>query len=286
MLQDAGILITLTLRQWQARKLDRKTSLEVCQNKGAQTDSGNFHKVLISKQHLQPITQLVNKIRNYHYANTLAWSHKGVDFLPSKHYMTYMDKMGTLKDKFEIEVDKFVKIYPTLAKDTALELQSLYDADDYPSAEAVRERFFMDIAATPVPSSGDFRIDLPAKEMKKIKAKLDISLKESAHAAALDLYSRFYTSLAKTCLTLADPNKIFRNTLIFNVEDIAIKIKTMDITESLNLQVLAQDAHNVCNTIEIDSLRENIESRKGALKEFKQILALVEKAYEAFESKK
>ena len=30
MLQDAGLLITLTLRQWQARKLDRAVSLEVC----------------------------------------------------------------------------------------------------------------------------------------------------------------------------------------------------------------------------------------------------------------
>jgi len=286
MLQDAGLLVTLTLRQWQARKLDRKTSLEICQNKGAQIDSGNFHKVLISKHHLQPITQIVNKIRNYHYANTLAWSHKGVDFLPSKHYMTYMDKMGTLKDKFEIEVEKFIKIYPNLAKDTALELQSLYDADDYPSAEAVRERFFMDIALTPVPSSGDFRIDLPSKEMKKIKEKLDVSLKEAGHAAALDLYSRFYTSLAKACLTLADPNKIFRNTLIFNIEDIATKVKTMDITENATLQGLAKDAHDLCNTIEIDKLRESIESRKYALKEFKEILALVETAYEAFESKK
>jgi len=286
MLQDAGLLVTLTLRQWQARKLDRKTSLEICQNKGAQIDSGNFHKVLISKHHLQPITQIVNKIRNYHYANTLAWSHKGVDFLPSKHYMTYMDKMGTLKDKFEIEVEKFIKIYPNLAKDTALELQSLYDADDYPSAEAVRERFFMDIALTPVPSSGDFRIDLPSKEMKKIKEKLDVSLKEAGHAAALDLYSRFYTSLAKACLTLADPNKIFRNTLIFNIEDIATKVKTMDITENATLQTLAKDAHDLCNTIEIDKLRESIESRKYALKEFKEILALVETAYEAFESKK
>ena len=286
MLQDAGLLVTLTLRQWQARKLDRKTSLEICQNKGAQIDSGNFHKVLISKHHLQPITQIVNKIRNYHYANTLAWSHKGVDFLPSKHYMTYMDKMGTLKDKFEIEVEKFIKIYPNLAKDTALELQSLYDADDYPSAEAVRERFFMDIALTPVPSLGDFRIDLPSKEMKKIKEKLDVSLKEAGHAAALDLYSRFYTSLAKACLTLADPNKIFRNTLIFNIEDIATKVKTMDITENATLQGLAKDAHDLCNTIEIDKLRESIESRKYALKEFKEILALVETAYEAFESKK
>ena len=286
MLQDAGILITLTLRQWQARKLDRKTSLEVCQNKGAQTDSGNFHKVLISKQHLQPITQLVNKIRNYHYSNTLAWSHKGVDFLPSKHYMTYMDKMGTLKDSFEFAVDAFVKKYPDLIADAPLELQSLYDANDYPSAESVRERFFMDIAATPVPQSGDFRIDLPAKEMNKIKRKLDLSLKQAGHAAALDLYSRFYTSLAKTCLTLADPNKIFRNTLIFNVEDIATKIKTMDITNNKTLQALAVDALTLSKDIEIDQLRENITSRKEALKEFKKLLALVEKAYEAFESKK
>ncbi len=286
MLQDAGLLITLTLRQWQARKLDRKISLEICQDKGAKDDSGNFHKVLINKQHLQPITQLVNKIRNYHYSNTLAWSHKGVDFLPSKHYMTYMDKMGTLKDSFEIAADEFTAKYPQLMADACLDLQSLHDANDYPSAEAVRERFFMNIAATPVPSSGDFRIDLPAKEMKKLKKQLDISLKEAAHAAALDLYSRFYTSLAKAVLTLADPYKIFRNTLVFNVEDIATKIKTMDITENATLQALALDALNVCKDLEIDNLRTVDAYRKSTNKNFKLLLTKVEKAYEAFEGKK
>ena len=286
MLQDAGILVTLTLRQWQARKLDRKVSLEICKDKGAKDDSGNFHKVLISKIHLQPITQLVNKIRNYHYANTLAWSHKGVDFLPSKHYLVYMDKMGDLKDKFEIAVDAFVTQYPQFVTDAILDLSNMHDADDYPSAEAVRERFFMDIAATPVPSSGDFRVDLPAKEMKILKSKLDISLKESAHAAALDLYSRFYTSVAKVVVTLADPNKIFRNTLIFNVEDIATKIKTMDITNNVTLQTLATEADTLCKDIIIDNLREDMPSRKAALKEFKKLLTQVEKAYEAFEGKK
>ena len=286
MLQDAGLLVTLTLRQWQARKLDRKTSLEICQGKGAKEDSGNFHKVLIGKQHLQPITQLVNKIRNYHYSNTLAWSHKGIDFLPSKHYMTYMDKMGTLKDSFEFAVEEFVKKYPQLMADAPLELQSLHDADDYPSPEAVRERFFMDIALTPVPSSGDFRIDLPAKEMRVIKKKLDVSLKDAAKAAALDLYSRFYTSVAKATLTLADPNKIFRNTLIFNVEDIATKIKTMDISNDLKLQILAQDAYDLCASINIEDLRTNQLNRTEAFRNFKKLLAAVEKAYEAFESKK
>jgi hypothetical protein len=285
MLQDAGILITLTLRQWQARKLDRKVSLEVCEDKGAAINSGNFHKILISKHHLQPITQIVNKIRNYHYANTLAWSHKGIDFLPSKHYMTYMDAMGTLKDKFETEVEKFIKIYPTLINDSALELQSLYNADDYPSAETIRERFFMDINATPVPQSGDFRIDLPAKEMDKIKQKLDLSLKKAEYTAALDLYSRFYTNLAKTCLALADPNKIFRNTLIFNVEDIAKKIETMDITKNDTLLILSKETLALCSLIQIDKLREDTNYRGNICLEFKTLLTSVEVAYETFQGK-
>ncbi len=287
MLQDAGLLITLTLRQWQARKLDRAVSLEVCKDKGAASDAGNFHKMLIAKRHLQPITQLVNKIRNYHYSNTLAWSHKGVDFLPSKHYLTYMDQMGTLKDKFEFAVDAFVKVYPQLLDDAITDLSGMHDANDYPSAEAVRSRFYMDIAASPVPQSGDFRIDLPQKELNKIKKKLDVQLKEAAKAAALDLYSRFYTSLAKAVITLQDPNKIFRNTLIFNIEDIAKKIDTMDITDNGDLKNLADHALVICEGIgNIEDLRENLASRTEAFKDFKHLLLRVEKVYEALENKK
>ena len=286
MLQDAGLLITLTLRQWQARKLDRAVSLEVCIDKGAAADAGNFHKMLIAKRHLQPITQLVNKIRNYHYSNTLAWSHKGVDFLPSKHYLKYMDHMGTLKDKFEFAVDEFVKQYPQLLNDAVNDLSNMHDANDYPSATTVRARFYMDIAASPVPQSGDFRVDLPQKELNKIKKKLDIQLKEAERAAALDLYSRFYTTLAKAVLALQDPNKIFRNTLIFNIEDIAKKIETMNITDNIELQTLADEAIMICAGMEIEDLREHVSSRLSAYKSFKHLLTEVEKVYEAFENKK
>ncbi len=66
MLQDAGILVTLTLTQWQARKLDKAVSIEVCNNKGADTDSGNFKKDINPKIHLLKISKTVNMIRNFH----------------------------------------------------------------------------------------------------------------------------------------------------------------------------------------------------------------------------
>ena len=125
-IQDAALLVNLRLTQWSAKKLDRGTSEEVCTTKGASSGSGNFNKQIIPKDHLKEITQLVNRIRNYHYENTLAWSHKGVDLLPSKHYMIYMKNMTDLEDKFNVAVKQFLKAYPNYIKEAQYHWVRIY----------------------------------------------------------------------------------------------------------------------------------------------------------------
>lgn len=290
-IQDAALLVNLRLTQWSAKKLDNTTSEEVCVNKGASSGSGNFNKQIIPKESLKEITQLVNRIRNYHYENTLAWSHKGVDLLPSKHYMIYMKNMTDLEDKFNVAVKQFLKIYPQLVKEADLRLQGLYNADDYPTVKQIERKFFMSIDATPVPEAGDFRVDVGVKELKKLKAKLKASITQAELAAVQDLYSRLYTSLAKAYTTLLDPNKIFRNTLVFNVEDYAKKVATMDIQDDPDIQALAKEIVAECEGTNIDMLRktgkpEGLKYRKLMTKTFKTHMNAVEKLYEKFEPAK
>lgn len=284
-IQDAALLVNLRLTQWSAKKLDKSTSEEVCADKGAKAGSGNFNKQIIPKEYLKEITQLVNRIRNYHYENTLAWSHKGVDLLPSKHYMIYMNHMTTLQEKFELAVKAFLKEYPKYAADAMLNLQSLYNADDYPTVKQVERKFYMNIDATPVPEAGDFRVDVGAKELKKLKDKLKIFLDQAETAAEQDLFSRLYTSLAKAYTTLLDPNKIFRNTLIFNVEEYAKKVTTMNVRENTELLTLAEVITKECEETQIDLLRktdkkEGLAYRKLMAKAFQKHMNDVQALYD------
>jgi len=255
-LQDSGMLVSLTITQWAARKLDKTTSFEVCNAKSADQGSGSFHKQIIPKGYLKNINQLVNRIRNFHYSNTLAWTHKGSDLLPSRNYMKYVNQMGKLQDKFNAAVEDFLDHYDTVVKQAVNNLHGLYEESDYPTAEMIRRKFKMEINMTPIPSSGDFRIDINQKELDKLKAKLELQLTEAQTAAEQDLFSRLYTAIAKATITLRTPGKIFRNTLILNIEELCTAIPDMNINNNKQLDDIAFNNLKLSQSVDIKALRD------------------------------
>ena len=124
-LQDSAMLVSLYLTQWSARKLDRSTSHEVCDAKHADHELGRFNKQIIPKKYLHNIQQVANRIRNYHYENTLPWNHKGADLLPSRHYLKYTQRMGELEEKFDKAVTEFLTAYPTIIQQVQNNLNDL-----------------------------------------------------------------------------------------------------------------------------------------------------------------
>ena len=255
-LQDSGMLVSLTITQWAARKLDKTTSFEVCKAKSADQNAGSFHKQIIPKGYLKNINQLVNRIRNFHYANTLAWTHKGSDLLPSRNYMKYVKTMGKLQDKFNEAVNDFLDHYDTVVKQAVNSLHGLYEESDYPTAEMIRRKFKMEINMTPIPSSGDFRIDINEKELSKLRDKLEHQLAEAQVAAEQDLFSRLYTAIAKATITLRTPGKIFRNTLILNIEELCTMIPDMNINNNKQLNDIADRNLKLMQSTDMKALRD------------------------------
>ena len=280
-IQDSAMLVNLTITQWSARKLDRSTSYEVCDAKHADHDLGRFNKQIIPKRYLKNIQQIVNKTRNYHYSNTLPWQHKGADLLPGRHYMKYVKNMGRLREKFEQAVNDFLDNYPTIIQQVQNNLNDLYDTTDYPQVEQIRNKFSMDINMSPVPSSGDFRIDINQKELDKLKAKLDEQVNAAQQAAEQELFSRLYSSIAKAVITLRVPQKIFRNTLILNIEDICNKVPSMNINDNQSLDLLAYRILSYCKKTDLDNLRDkdNPNYRSSTADDLEKYLKQVEETF-------
>ena len=275
-LQDSAMLVSLTITQWAARKLDRTTSYEVCNAKSADQGSGSFHKQIIPKGYLKNINQLVNQIRNFHYSNTLAWNHKGADLLPSRNYMNYVNRMGTLQDKFDGAVDDFIEHYDTVVKQAINSLHGLYEESDYPTAEVIRRKFKMDINMLPIPAAGDFRIDINEKELGKLRTKLDEQLVAAQAASEQDLFSRLYTAVAKATLTLRTPSQIFRNSLVLNIEAICGQVPALNINDNTALNDIAKDILRQMDFVDLKELRKNEIYRADIADNFASTLEKIE----------
>ena len=53
-LSSSALLVSLTVKQWSARKYDKTVSEQVCETNEAKRGSGNFNKQLINKISADP----------------------------------------------------------------------------------------------------------------------------------------------------------------------------------------------------------------------------------------
>ena len=255
-LATSSLLSTLTIKQWSARKYDRKISEEICVEKGATPSSGNFNKQLIPKEFLKKVARIVNATRNYHYNNTLAWGHDGTELLPADHYLKYTQVMELYIDEFNAAVEEFITDYPSLITKVMNNLNEMYNSADYPSQDDLRGRFSMQYEISPVPEHGDFRIDLPAEELKKITEQLGDRLADAEEEAGKDLYRRLYTVVAKAVVVLMTPGKVFRNSLILNIIELSDKVSNLNIDNDLELDRIADNTHALTSMTDIEALRD------------------------------
>lgn len=216
MLHERAMLITVSVSQWTARKHDAKASKQVASANGAQ-NAGRFNKLLIDSKFLEPIAKATSRIREYHYTRTLPWTDDGRRLLPSKLYFEYTAEMRKLKDEFDQAVDAFVQVYPSLVQSERQRLGQLYDPQDYP--QDIRAKFGVVLSPEPVPAANDFRVDI-GPDIAKVRAEIEAATIERQRKALNDCWTRIRDVVGKVHERLSDPDAIFRDSLIENVQSL------------------------------------------------------------------
>lgn len=189
MFDKRAMLVELTIRQWTARKHDKKVSREVDQGHGAQ-NAGRYNKQLIEKGALESVAKQAAAIRTFHYARTLPWGNNGQRLLPAKFFMEYRTELIKLRDEFNRNVNNFMLLYPQLVAEARTRLGTLYDPTEYPPATDVRLSFGVEFEIFPVPTAGDFRVDVASEERSEITAQIEAATLERQAGATKACYVR------------------------------------------------------------------------------------------------
>jgi hypothetical protein len=240
MIQEKAMLANLTIRAWTARKLDRKVSAEVEQQHGAK-DAGNFNKLLIDKNALQPLSQHGGRVRDYHYKMTLPWGDNGDRLLPSTAFMEYTAAMRTYRSEAEKLADDFAQQYPQMVSDARVKLGSMYDPKDYPPIGDIRERFGIALSFLPVPDANDFRVDVGAEAVQEIKDSITQAVAQRQQDAVKECWGRLFDVVSKIETMLVKEKPIFRDSLIENAEELIDLLPKLNITNDAGLLAVCDD---------------------------------------------
>lgn len=234
MFAEKAMLVELTIHQWTARKHDKAVSREVDKDHGAQ-DAGRFNKMLIDKKALEPINQVANRLRQYHYDMTLPWGNNGQRLLPARLFMEYRTEVTALRNDFNNCVEKFINDYPSLVNDARVRLNTLYNPDDYPSIKELRRAFGVEMDIFPVPTAGDFRVDVANEQRSELQKQIEEATNQRQNAATKECFVRICNTLERMKKQCVPGKTRITDSMVSSVHDIAHVMDALNINNDPEL---------------------------------------------------
>jgi len=280
-IDTCAMLVEVNVRQWTARKLDKTTTDEVLANKqaGSKGAARVNKNLLAGRPELETINQCVGSIRTYLYDVTLQWSDSGIRLLPTAKFMEFNQRMQDYEDEFNKLVDDFVTTYPTLITAQAMALGDMFNRNEYPTPDDIKHRFDFRVNYMPVPTSGDFRVDVGNQAQAELQEKLTKLADERVEQAINGMKQRLKDHLKRMSdrLTVdyagnkAQP-RMFHASLLDTANELCSLAKDLNITGDADLEDARIALHTAVNGLEVNDLRKDLDTRQAVKKDVDSIL--------------
>jgi hypothetical protein len=275
------MLVEFNASVWTARKLDKTTTNEVVASKNAGAkDAARVNKHLLAgRTELDIIQQAVGRARQFVYDNTAPWSDSGLRLLPTVNFMKFTERMNDFEEEMEALVKAFVVIYPTLITAQALALGDMFKRDDYPSANEMMTKFSFRVNYMPVPSSGDFRVDVGNQAQAELKARLESLTQERIDSAMADVRERLGTHLKRMSDRLTTDyvggeakQRRFHDTLVDGALELCDLTKALNVTNDVALETARSQLEQLLVGVTPTDLRKNEAIRQDVKRNVDAIL--------------
>jgi len=275
----AAMLVDLNIAIYSGRKQDRATQAEVTTAKGSGSKkAASVYKNLFAEcKELDAITKFQARARSEHYRLTLPWNDRGARLLPTVSLLDYKKVMNQYQAEFDRLVDAFLIKYSTLVAAAAFQLGTLFDRKEYPDAAQVAGRFRMDIAFVPLPTSGDFRLDVESEVQRELMEQYDRRLAEQLASATKDSWTRLYDALQRLSdrLTVDEDGKkkIFHDTIVTGAVELCELLTAMNVTQDPQLESARRKLQEVLLGVTPKELRDEDGTRVLTKQKVDEILS-------------
>lgn len=249
MITERAMLAAVHISIWTAVKHDRKISRDVASQHGAHQGAGRYNKQLLrGADKLDELRTLAGQIRQYFYKITLPWSDEGFRLLPSNFYFDLMAKMREFEASFEQGVESFLTVYPQYIDQVRPELNGLFREEDYPAPSKLRDKFGVKLEILPIPSGGDFRVQMSADEQARVSREIDANVRQSLTRGTEDLWKRLREVVSHMVDRLNEPESRFHASLVTNVFDLVEILPRLNVNGDAELNRFAEQIRQrLCN---------------------------------------
>lgn len=274
----SAMLVSLNITLYTGRKQDKQTQAEITITKQAHSaKAASVYKNLFAdSKELEELVKFQARVRARHYAMTLPWSDMGPRLLPTKAFMDYTAEMSRLQQQFDFLVDAFLQKYDTLVAAAAFKLGTMFNRDEYKAREDIAKRFSFSLSYMPLPTSGDFRLDIEHEVQQQLVDQYELRLAQQVEQAQRDAWERMYEVLTqlKDRLTLDEngKRKIFRDTTVTNAQELCEALTRLNVTNDPKLEAARQQLEDALSGVQPAELRKEEGERLVVLSKVNAIL--------------
>lgn len=262
-LADKALLAHVSISVWVGRKLDKVATDSVETRYATDSKVGNYTKKLLpGAVELDALTNHAQAIRAFFREQSLPWHTDGSRIMPSKNYIEFTQEFSRRKQAFEFAAETFLNAYPQLQANAKAKLGSLYNDNEYPSVESLRDKFKCDISFMPIPDVDDFRVAISDAEKQTF---LD-SMKSIESAAMRDCWNRLHDCVSKAAMTLSNPASNIRHSLFENITECCTLLSKLNVTDDANLESMRRNVEKLAASVSVDNMRAMPNERDDAAK--------------------
>lgn len=226
-------------------------------------------KRLLSSKELQDVRALDNEVFHYLYAVALPSMFKGgVYLVPIPMVASITEELNAYATRREELVEKFVASYPAAIEATKLTLRDLYNPRDYPDTTTLRAMFYFEWQWVTFGVPGTLKQiseSIFQQESEKAAAKVQAAAEECRQAIRAGMLDLVENMVERLTPTEDGKKRIFRNSLVENMNAFLKTFDMRDITDDSELGAVVQKARDIMSGVDAETLRSD-EGLRDAIK--------------------
>ena len=271
---SSAVLVEMNISVWTANKLDKGATEGVLTSNGATSvDAAQVRKNLMAGTSARKeIADYAAGCRLWHNTRTLPWADKGARLLPTSLFLDYKAEANIRRDTFNQMVDAFIGNYPALVQTASNYMGTLFDQNDYPSANTVREKFGYRMVFSPVPESGDFRLDLPKQDILEMAQSYESAFNDRLAEAMRTPWDQLHKMLGAMSAKLTesddDTKKRWHDTFVTNAQEMCAMLTHLNVAKDPKLEAARRQLEVAMVGIDIEDIKDDEVTRanlKGKL---------------------
>jgi hypothetical protein len=260
---SSAVLVEMNISVWTANKLDKGATEGVLTSNGATSgDAAQVRKNLMAGTSARKeIADYAAGCRLWHNTRTLPWADKGARLLPTSLFLDYKAEANIRRDTFNQMVDTFIGNYPALVQTASNYMGTLFNQDDYPSANTVREKFGYRMVFSPVPESGDFRLDLPKQDILEMAQSYESAFNDRLAEAMRTPWEQLHKMLGSMSAKLTegddDTKKRWHDTFVTNAQEMCAMLTHLNVAKDPKLEAARRQLESAMVGVDIEDIKDD-----------------------------